>query len=102
MAANQQSAREDAGHTADRAQSHWQQVRAETAAKMRGFHDSMGRKRDQLDVKQAQGDAEAAEGDAVDALDFAAWAIEQAEVAVLDAVDARAWAYERAATARPS
>jgi hypothetical protein len=39
---------------------------------------------------------------AADALDYAAWAVGQAEVAVLDAADARAWADARAAASPPS
>jgi hypothetical protein len=65
--------------------------------KMRDLHDRIDRKRDELDVKAAVDDAEGAEEDAVDALDFAGWAVGQAELAVLDAIDARAWANERAA-----
>src|SRR6266571_2854172 len=45
---------------------------------------------------------QAAEDDAADALDYAAWAIDQAEAAVLDAADARAWADARAAASPPS
>jgi hypothetical protein len=33
----------------------------------------------------------------LDALDFAAWALDQAEISVLDAIDARAWADARTA-----
>jgi hypothetical protein len=62
---------------------------------MRGLQDRMDRQRDELDVKMA-------EDDALDALGFAGWALEQAEVAVLDAIDARAWADERAAASRTS
>jgi hypothetical protein len=62
----------------------------------------MDRKRDKLDVNMAEDDAEGAEEDALDALGFAGWALEQAELAVLDAIDARAWAVERAAASRTS
>ena len=48
-------------------------------------------------MKAAERDAEAAEDDAADALDYADWVIDQAELAVLDAADARAWANARAA-----
>jgi hypothetical protein len=53
-------------------------------------------------VKTAETDAEWAEDEAADAVDFASWAVEQAEVAVLDAVDARAWADARAAAGQAS
>jgi hypothetical protein len=69
---------------------------------MRDLHGRIGRKRDELDVKMAEDDAEAAEGDAVDALDYAQWAVGEAELAVLDAIDARSWADERAAAPRTS
>ena len=59
--------------------------------------DRIDRKRDKLDAKAAEHDAEE---NAVDSLDFAEWAAEQAEVAVLDAIGARAWADERAAASR--
>ena len=49
---------------------------------MRDLQDRIGRKRDELDVKAAEQDAEGAEDDAIDALDFAEWTAEQAEVAV--------------------
>jgi hypothetical protein len=74
-------------------------VKADAQAKMRDLQDRIGRKRDELDVKAAEQDAE---DDAIDALDFAEWAAEQAEVAVLDAINARAWADERAAASRTS
>jgi hypothetical protein len=59
------------------------------------------RKRDEHDVKTAAKDADAAEQDAADALDYASWAVDQAQLAVLDAVDARTWADERAAASSP-
>jgi hypothetical protein len=64
---------------------------------MQDLQDRIGRKRDELDAKRAEHHAEVAEGDALDAVDFAWWAVEQAELAVLDAADARTWADERAA-----
>jgi hypothetical protein len=39
---------------------------------------------------------------APDALDYAAWAVDQAEVAVLDAAGARVWADAQAAALPPS
>jgi hypothetical protein len=49
----------------------------------------------------AEEDAEAAEYDAADALDYATWAVDQAQLAVLDAIDARSWADARAAASPP-
>ena len=98
-AAHQEPAGERAGQGAGGGQSQWRSMKADAAAKMRDMHDRIGRTRDQLDVKMAEDDAGAAEDDAVDALDYARWAAEQAELAVLDAIDARTWADERAAGA---
>jgi hypothetical protein len=50
----------------------------------------------QIDAKAAAKDADWAEADAVDALDFAAWTVDNAERAVLGAIDARVHADERA------
>ena len=102
VAAYQESARDKTGQAAGRAQSQRQSMKVDAAAKMRDLHGRIGRKRDELDVKMAEDDAEAAEGDAVDALDYAQWAVGEAELAVLDAIDARTWADERAAAPRTS
>jgi hypothetical protein len=53
-----------------------------------------------LDAGAAEGNAEWAEADAADAIDFAAWAIDNARVSLLYAIDARVNATERAAVAR--
>ena len=100
--AAQESASEKAGQAAGRTQNRWQSVKADAATRAQDLHDRMDRKRDELDAKSAQGDAEGAEEDALDALDFARWAVGQAEVAVLDAIDNRAWADERAAASHTS
>jgi hypothetical protein len=97
VAADQEPAREGAGQAADRGHGQWESMKADAAAKMQGLHGRMGRKRDELDAKMAEDDAEGVEADAVDALDYARWAVGQAELAVLDAIDARTWADERAA-----
>lgn len=99
IAAHQEAASQKSGQAAERAQSQWQSMRADAAAKMQELHDRIEHKHDEVDAKRAAHHAEVAEYDAFDALDFAWWAVEQAELAVLDAVDARAWADERAAAA---
>jgi hypothetical protein len=101
-AADQEPAREQAGQAADRGHGQWRSMKADAAAKMQGLQGRMDRKRDELDANMAEDDAEGAEADAVDALGYARWAVEQAELAVLDAIDARAWADERAAASRTS
>ena len=100
VAAHQEAARAKAQQAADRAQGQWQSMRADATAKMQDLQDRIGRQRDELDAKRADHHAEVAEYDAVDAVDFAWWAVEQAELAVLDAADARAWADERTAATR--
>jgi peptidoglycan hydrolase CwlO-like protein len=92
---------EKAGQAAGHAQSQWQAMKADNAAKMRDLHDRIARKRDQHDVKKAENDAGDAEGDASFALDYASWVIDQVQLAVLDAVDARSWADARAAASSP-
>jgi acyl carrier protein len=67
------------------------------SAKMKELKEHIQRQRDERDAKDAEKAAERAEDYAADSLDFAAWAIEQAQFDVLDAVDARAVADAEAA-----
>ena len=101
IAAREGDVKEKAGEAADRTQSQWQSMKADAAAKRADMQDRIARKRDQHDVKMAEEDAEAAEYDAADALDYATWAVDQAQLAVLDAIDARSWADARAAASPP-
>ena len=101
IAARQSAVTEKAGQAAGRTQSQWKSMQADAAAKMQALQDRIGRQRDQHDVKRAERQAEDAEADASDALDYASWAVDQAELALLDAIDARTWADARAA-ASPS
>ena len=102
IAARQGATNKKAQQAAGRAQSGWKAMQADAAAKMQALQDRIDRKREQNDAKMAEQDAEFAEVNASDALDYAAWAVEQAELAVLDAVDARASADAQAAAAPPS
>jgi hypothetical protein len=99
--ARQGAAKDKAEQAADRTQSQWKSMKADAAAKVQALHDRVDRKRDEHDVKEAAKDADVAEQDAADALDYASWAVDQAQLAVLDAVDARTWADERAAASSP-
>jgi hypothetical protein len=54
---------------------------------------------DRLDAEVAAGQAEGAEADAADAIDVAAWTVDNARLAVLDAIEARVYADELATTA---
>lgn len=89
----------DAQQTADQPQNQWQAMKAQLAAKTSDTHGRLERKRGEVRADVADDDATLAEGAAVDALDFASWAVSQAEVSVLDAIDARARADDRAAAA---
>ena len=72
-------------------------VDGDVSAKMRELKERVQRKRDERDAKDAEKAAERAEEYASDSLDFAAWAIAEAEMDVLDAVDARVIANAKAA-----
>jgi hypothetical protein len=101
IAGRQDAVKEQAKKTAGRAQSQWQAMKADAAAKLQAIQDRIDRQRDEHDVTMADKDAEAAEDEASDALDYATWAVDQAQLAVLDAVAARNWANAQAA-ASPS
>ena len=58
----------------------------------------MDRRADQVDAKVAASEADWAEDDAAEAIDYAAWTVDNARLAVLDAIDARAYADELATT----
>jgi molybdenum cofactor biosynthesis enzyme len=68
-------------------------MKADLAAKMRDLHDRI---EGEVSADIADDDATGAEDAAVDALDYAALTVWQAELTVLDAIDARARADERA------
>jgi hypothetical protein len=74
-------------------------MKADAAAKLDDFEAKMDRRADQLDAKVAGRQADGAEADAADAIDFAAWTVDNARLAVLDAIDARVYADELATTA---
>lgn len=87
----------DAGQAADQSRNQWQEMKADLAAKMGDLHDRIERTKGKVSVGIADDDAADAEDAAVDALDYAAWTVWQAETTVVDAIDARARADERAA-----
>jgi hypothetical protein len=97
IAAGQNAVNEKTEQAAGHAKSQWTAMKDDAAAKVKAMQDRADRRRDEHDIKVAQNNADAAEEDAADALDYASWAIDQAEVAVLDAIDARTWADELAA-----
>jgi hypothetical protein len=89
-------ARQDAQAAAASARSKWAQMKADAAAKMEDVKAKIDRRTRQLDAKAAATDADWAEAEAADALDFAEWAVDNAQLAMLDAIDARAYADELA------
>ena len=52
-----------------------------------------------MDAKAAATEADWAEAEAADALDYAEWAVDNAQLAMLDAIDARAYADDLAKAA---
>ena len=89
-------ARQDVQAATDTARSTWAQMKADAAAKLDDFEAKMDRRADEHDAKIAARQADGAEADAADAIEFAAWTVDQARLAVLDAVDARVYANELA------
>jgi low affinity Fe/Cu permease len=92
-------AKQQTGQAADRAQSKWAQMKADATAKREDVKAKIDKRTRQLDAKAAASDADWAEADAADALDYAAWTVDNARLATLDAIDARAYADERAKAA---
>lgn len=94
-----QHAEQETQQAAAGARAKWAQLKAEVAAKTGDAKAKIEERGRQLDAKAAAHDADWAEAEAADALDFATWAVGNAEVAILDAVDARLHADERAEAA---
>jgi hypothetical protein len=88
----QQRAQQRSEQGTDRARSKFAQIKADATAKMDDIDATMHRRGRQLDAKVAGTDADWAEAEAADALDFAEWAVDSAQLAMLNAIDARAYA----------
>jgi hypothetical protein len=93
-------ARWQVGEAAASARSTWAEMKADAAAKLDDFEAKMDRRADQRDAKLAASQADGAEADAADAIEFAAWTVDNARLAVPDAIDARAYAGELAQQGR--
>jgi hypothetical protein len=93
-------ARQQVGEAAASARSTWAEMKADAAAKLDDFEAKMDRRADQRDAKLAASQADGAEADAADAIEFAAWTVDNARLAVPDAIDARAYAGELAQQGR--
>lgn len=94
-----ESARQRAGQVGGGAPSKWAQIRADAAAKMEDVKGKIDKRNRELDARAAASEANWAENDAIEALDFADWAVDSARLAVLDAIDARAYAEQLAKVA---
>lgn len=92
-----QTARQDVSQAADSARAKWAQLKADAAAKVSEVKADIDKRNRHMDAKIAANDAEWAEADAAEALDFADWAVENAQLAILGAIHARAYASKLAA-----
>jgi hypothetical protein len=82
------------------AQNKWAKMRADASDKMGEVKGRIDKRNREMDANVAADDAAWAEADAVEAIDYAAWTLDNARVAMLDAIDARAYATTRASGAR--
>jgi hypothetical protein len=89
-AASADQFKERARAAGEKASSQWDEIRGKWQAHVARVREDARRKGAELDAKEADAEANIALSCALDAIDFAAAAIEEAEYAALDAVDARA------------
>ena len=87
-----QNARQEVSDAADGARAKWARMKADASAKMSEVKSNMDKRALHVDAKVAVSDANWAEADAADALDFAEWAVGNAQLATIDAIHARAYA----------
>ena len=80
--------------TVDAAQSKWRELLASTKQKKEDIAQKIKDRQETRDAKFAEWDAERAEQYAIDSIDFAYAAIQDAKLSVLDAIDARLYADE--------
>jgi hypothetical protein len=83
----------------NRTRSKFAQMKADAAAKMDDLQAKIDRRTRKMDAKAAANEAGWVEADAADALDYAEWAVDNAQLAMLDAIDARAYADDLAKAA---
>ena len=92
---------DDAKEHADEAVAHtrngWEQMRADAKTRAAELKAEARTRREKHGADVAASDAELGEAEAAAAVDYAAWAIEAAELAILDALYLRARADEKAA-----
>ncbi len=87
-----QDARQQLSQANDKARAKWTQLKADASAKVNDVKANIDQRNRQLDAKVAAKEADWAEADSAEALDFADWAVESAQLAMLDAIHARAYA----------
>jgi chromosome segregation ATPase len=87
-----QNARQEVSQAADSAQAKWAQLKADTAAKMSDVKANIDQRTRHVDAKVAAKDADWADADAAESLEFANWAVDNAQLTILDAIHARAYA----------
>jgi hypothetical protein len=91
------------GHADDAAASarnKWAQMKADVSAHMSETQRKLNKQGATIDANVARTEADLAESDAADAIDFAAWAIDNARIATLSAIAARVESVELATAAR--
>ena len=97
-----QNARQEVYQASDRAHTKWAQAKADAASKLSDVKANVAMRTRQMDAKVAATDADMAEDEAAGALDFADWAVENAQLVMLDAVHARDYADKLAKAAAAS
>jgi hypothetical protein len=89
-------AQQEAGEAEAKARSKWAQLKADAAAHRSDIKAKLEQRSRAFDSDVAAQEAEWTEGDAIAALEFAAWAINNARLDVLAAIESRAYADEHA------
>jgi len=94
-----ENARQQVSQATDSARATWARLKADAASKMSDVKANVDRRTRQADAKLAATEADWAEADSAEALNFADWAVESAQLAMLDAIHARAYADQLAKAA---
>jgi hypothetical protein len=81
---------DNANGARNKASSHWQEMRDKWQAHVAAAETRFDKEADQLDARSFAIEADMDESYALDAIDFAQSAVQEAEYAVLDAISARA------------
>jgi hypothetical protein len=79
-----------ADQAASEARDRWSQLKVGATAKTAEVKTKINRRGDEIDAEVAKFDADMAEADALEAIDFAGWAIDNAQLTALYALESRA------------